>query len=192
MAEGLKQVCLPYMVRLRDEFGETVNLGRLHQGLICYIEVVPSEYALRLHETPGATVNLHASGLGKAILAFSPPELAKNLLKDHELQRYTPNTITDPEQLLAQFDEIRRAGYARDQGETMGLATCVATPILDTKGRAIAAISVSGPTSRFNPTSRSPVVESLLEAAKSDFVAATRSTLGGVDQGSARTEYIGF
>lgn len=165
LAEGLKHICLPFMIRLRDEFGETVNLGRLHQGLIRYIEVVPSEYALRLHETPGATVNLHASGLGKAILAFSPPDLAENLLRDHELQRYTQNTITDPDQLLAQLEEIRRSGYARDQGETMELATCVAAPILDSGGRVLAAVSISGPTSRFNPPNRSDVVERLLEAA---------------------------
>lgn len=186
LAEGLRQICIPHMVRLRDEFGETVNLGRLHQGLVHYLEVVPSEYALRLHEMRGATVNLHASGLGKAILAFSPAELAENLLRDHELQPLTENTVTDPDQLLAQLDEIRRLGYARDHGETTTFATCIAAPILDARNRAVAAISISGPTSRFNPPSQSDVVEALLKT-----TAAISEGLQRPGDGAAATDGIG-
>ncbi len=164
LAEGLKQISLPHMIRLRDTYGETVNLGRLHQGLVRYVEVVPSEYALRLHETPGATVSLHASALGKAILAFSPPNLAENLLRDHELEAFTRETITDLRQLLGGFEDVRCRGYARDRAETSSLATCVAAPILDSTDRAIAAMSVSGPTSRFDPPDKAPVIEDLLLA----------------------------
>ena len=164
LAEGLKQLSLPHMVRLRNKYGETVNLGRLHQGRVRYVEVVPSEFALRLHETPGATVSPHASGLGKAILAFSPPELAENLLQGQELEAFTRETITDLNVLLAGFEETRNSGYARDRGETASLATCVAAPILDSADRAVAAMSVSGPTSRFNPPDQAPVIEDLMLA----------------------------
>ena len=164
LAEGLKQLSLPHMIRLRDTYGETVNLGRLHLGQVRYVEVVPSEYALRLHETPGATVSLHATGLGKAILAFLPPTLAESLLRDHELEAFTRNTVTDPNQLLVQLEGIRTAGYARERGETTSLATCTAAPILDSAGRAFAAMSISGPTSRFDPPDGGPVIEDLLMA----------------------------
>ena len=164
LAEGLKQLSLPHMVSLRNKYGETVNLGRLHQGHVRYVEVVPSEYALRLQERPGATVSLHASALGKAILAFSPPEFSEHLLRGHELEAITRETITDLNALLAGFEEIRNSGYARDRGEASSQATCVASPILDSADRAVAAMSVSGPTTRFDPPDRAPVIEDLLLA----------------------------
>ena len=161
LEEGLKQLSLPYMVHLRDKYGETVNLGRLHQGRIRYVEVVPSESAVRLHETPGATVSLHSSALGKAILAFSPPELAECLLRGHELEAFTPETITNLNELLGQFEQIRRLGYARERGETSSLAACVASPILDSDEHAVAAMSVSGPITRFDPPDQATVIEDL-------------------------------
>ncbi len=164
LADGLTQMSLPHMVRLRDTYGETVNLGRLHQGQVRYVEVVPSEYALRLHETPGATVSLHASALGKAILAFATPGLAESLLRGQELEPLTRATITDANELIAGFEEIRSRGYARDRGEASSLATCVAAPILDAANRPVAAMSISGPTSRFDPPDRAPVIEDLLLA----------------------------
>lgn len=164
LAEGLKQVSLPHMLQLRDRYGETVNLGRLQQGRVRYVEVVPSEYALRLHEAPGATVDMHSSGLGKAILAFSPPALVENLLRDHDLKAYTRNTVTDLGELKEALGGVRELGYARDRGETSLLATCVAAPILDSEGHAVAAMSVSGPASRFDPPDGSPVIADLLLA----------------------------
>lgn len=162
--EGLRQVSLPYMTRLRDQYGETVNLGRRHQERVRYVEVVPSEFALRLHETPGATVPLHASSLGKAILAFSPREVAENLLRGHELEALTRHTVTDVDKLIVAFEQIQGRGYARDEGEIASLATCVAAPILDSDDHAIAAISISGPSSRFNPPDSASVIEDLVRA----------------------------
>ena len=71
--EALRHTALPHMLSLRDEFGETVNLGRIHLDKVVYLEVVPSEYALRLNERPGASVWAHASAMGKCILAAAPP-----------------------------------------------------------------------------------------------------------------------
>ncbi len=163
-AETLRRVALPEMLALRDQFHETVNLGRLELDKVMYIEVVPSEYALRLHERPGAFVPLHSSALGKAILAFSDPEFAAGLIRGRELERYTDATITDPDQFLEELKRVRRQGYAMDRGETHPWANCIAAPILDASGVALAAISISGPSSRFQPRKDSPVVESLIAA----------------------------
>lgn len=162
--EALRRAATPHMLRLRDEFGETVNLGQLHLDKVTYVEVVPSEYALRLHERPGATVDAHASALGKAILAFSTPEMVESLIRGRELQMFTRNTITNPDELLAELKRVKDRGYALDRGEVSMLATCVAAPILDGHGMALAALSVSGPSSRFNPRANAPVIESLMIA----------------------------
>lgn len=161
----LKLLALPQMLELRDRFGETVNLGRLHHDRVTYLEVVPSEFALRLHERPGESVSVHASALGKAILAFKPREFAESLLTSRKLEMFTRHTITDPAKLLEELDEVRRQGFAFDRGESSPLATCVAAPILGSDGDSIAALSISGPTSRFNPANSSPVIDSLILAA---------------------------
>ena len=85
---------------------------------VCYVEVVPSEYALRLHERPGATVFLHASALGKIILAYSDEDFARSLLAGRELQMLTRHTITDPSELMAEIKRARERGYAFDRAET--------------------------------------------------------------------------
>lgn len=165
--DALRRAAMPHMLALRDRYGETVNLGYLQLDKVTYAEVVPSEYALRLHERPGATVPLHASALGKIILAYSDQDLAASLLSGRDLPKLTRNTVTDPDELLAEIRRARDRGYAVDRGEISTLATCVAAPILGSAGTAIAAISISGPTSRFSPKKDAPVIESLLQAAAS-------------------------
>lgn len=162
--EAIRRASLPHMLELRNRFGETVNLGQLQLDKVVYVEVVPSEYALRLHERHGATVPLHASALGKAILAFSDEAFAADILSG-DLLALTPNTITDAEQVLRELKRIRDRGYALDKGEISSLATCVAAPILNEQRRAIAAISISGPASRFNPVKNSDVVDNLMKVA---------------------------
>ncbi len=188
ITEALRLAALPWMLKLRDEYGETVNLGWLQLDRVTYIEVVPSEFALRLHERPGASVCVHASALGKAILAFSPEEVVDSLLRGRELQMFTRNSITDPEQMIAELHRAHEHGYAFDRGETSLLATCVAAPILDARGVALAALSISGPTSRFNPRANSPVIESLLiatsEISKQFRARATPSSPPDVANGS--------
>jgi IclR family acetate operon transcriptional repressor len=163
-SESLKLAAMPCMLRLRDQFGETVNLGQLRHDKVVYLEVVPSEYALRLHERPGATVDAHASALGKAILAFSPPPVAESLVANRKLSMLTRKTITDPVEFSAELRRVRERGYAFDRGEASLLATCVGAPILDARGNALAGLSISGPSSRFNPKKDAPAVEGLLAA----------------------------
>jgi IclR family transcriptional regulator, acetate operon repressor len=162
-SEALRRAAMPYMLKLRDAFGETVNLGKLNLDKVTYIEVVPSEFALRLCERAGASVLAHASALGKAILAYTSSEVVRSLITTRELQSLTPNTITGHEEFLRELQRVRSRGFAIDKQETVLLANCIGAPILDGRGVAVAAMSISGPSSRFNPREKR-VVESLLEA----------------------------
>ncbi|HKR27106.1 MAG TPA: IclR family transcriptional regulator [Acidobacteriaceae bacterium] len=162
--EELRRLAFPVMLELRDKFGETVNLGVQQFDKVTYIEVVPSEFALRLQESRGASVPAHASALGKAILAFSPQEEVDRIVHQHNLEILTPHTITRPDDLLAEIKRVRTAGFAFDRGEGSLLAVCIGAPILDGEGNAVAAMSISGPASRFNPKRDSPVIAALLKA----------------------------
>jgi DNA-binding IclR family transcriptional regulator len=161
--ETIRSAALPHLLFLRDLYGETVNLGRMQLDKVVYIEVVPSDYALRFHERPGASVAWHSSALGKVIVAFADEEVVSGYMAAQDLQPLTRNTVTDPQQLRTELKRIRDRGYAFDRGETSLPATCVAAPIQDAAGRAVAAISISGPNSRFNPRKGAPVIESLLK-----------------------------
>ena len=163
-SEALRRLALPHMLDLRNNYGETVNLGIRHFDKVTYLEVVPSEFALRLEESRGASIFAHASALGKAILAFSPPDMVENLFRGRVLTMVTQNTICTIEGLIAEMKRVRAAGYAMDRGEGSLLATCVGAPIMDSHGTAVAAMSISGPASRFNPRKDSPVIGSLLKA----------------------------
>ncbi len=165
--ETLRHLAVPAMLDLRNRFGETVNLGVRQFDKVTYLEVVPSEFALRLQESRGASVPAHASALGKAMLAFSPEDVVKELIRGRQLAKVTPNTISSPEALLAELRRVAAAGVAFDRGEGSLLAVCIAAPILGPDGHALAALSLSGPASRFNPGKESPAVAALLKAVAS-------------------------
>lgn len=162
--DALRRAALPSMLKLRDQFGETVNLGQLQLDKMIYVEVVPSENALRLHERPGAIAPVHASALGKAVLAFLSQQTMEALLRDRDLEMLTRHTITGADKLIEELQRVRERGYAFDRGETSLLVTCVGAPILGTNDTPLGAMSISGPTSRFNPTDNSPVIDALLRA----------------------------
>jgi IclR family KDG regulon transcriptional repressor len=162
--ETLRFLAVPLMLELRNQYGETVNLGVRHFEKVTYLEVVPSEFALRLEEIRGHSVPAHCSALGKAILAFSPQNIVEDLVRGQELEIVTQNTISNPDEFLTEIKRVRNAGFAFDRGEHSLLAVCVGAPILGSHGNAVAAMSISGPASRFNPKKDSPVIASLLKA----------------------------
>jgi IclR family acetate operon transcriptional repressor len=164
--ESLRRIALPHMLKLRNAFGETVNLGQLQHDTVVYIEVVPSEYALKLSERPGATVWALSTALGRCILAFSPPSLVESLIRGRELPALTPFTITDPVKLAREFKKVRAQGYAVEVEESALQATCVGVPILNAEECAIAALSISGPTHRFRPAQDDSIALALIEAVR--------------------------
>lgn len=164
--ETLRRVALPHMLKLRNTFGETVNLGELQHDTVVYIEVVPSEYALKLSERPGATVWALSTALGRSVLAFSDAGVFESLIRGRELPSLTPFTITDPAKLARELEKVRSQGYAIEYEESALQATCIGAPILNGQGRAIAALSISGPTHRFRPAQDDSIATALVEAAR--------------------------
>ncbi|MBM3736836.1 MAG: IclR family transcriptional regulator [Acidobacteria bacterium] len=169
-SEPLRRAARPHMLKLRDLSGETVNLGLLDLDRVMYIEVVPSVHPLRLCERPGGWEYLHASALGKAMLAYCSPEFIDSMLDSRELPALTPKTVTAAAQLRAQLAEVRRSGYALDEEETTLLGNCVGVPLFDSAGAVVAALSISGPTSRFNPRE-----DNIIRALKAEAAAVSAS-----------------
>jgi DNA-binding IclR family transcriptional regulator len=127
---------------------ETVQLTlrRGFQGVI--IEVVESPEPLRVAPARGQSVPLHSGALAKAILAFLPKPEIDRYFASGPLQRFTPDTITDPTHLGRELARIRKRGYAVSRQEVVLGAGGVAAPIFDSTGQVIASIGVSAPLQR--------------------------------------------
>jgi DNA-binding IclR family transcriptional regulator len=162
-SQDLVTVAGPYLTALRDEFGETVNLGVLNGGSISYVDVRESSERFRLAERVGGSDPLHCTALGKAQLAFLPPNEVRDLMKRSGMKKYTAYTITSVGALQIQLKRIREAGYAVDDQESMLGAFCVATPILNAAKEPVAAISIAGPIIRFNESHLPKVSAALLK-----------------------------
>ncbi len=146
--DGLAQQAGPFLRELVRLTGESANLAVLDGPQAVYLAQVVPPRMVRMFTEVGNRVPLYASGTGKVLLAHLPADQREALLTQLELKQFTPHTITDREQLRIELDRIHQQGYARDNGEIEEGVQCVALPVRDTAGRVVAALSVSGPSSR--------------------------------------------
>ena len=147
-SSGLTTIARPYMERLHKITRETVYLTVLDGGDVVYLHQMLRDPSPDMLTVPGLRVPAHASALGKAMLAFSEPDIVDAALGDQPLERYTERTITDRALLDRALATVRGQGYAINLGEFMEGLICVAAPIFDDAGHVAGALSVSGPTLR--------------------------------------------
>lgn len=153
----------PYLVRLRDITGETANLTILDNAEIVYIAQEESNRLIRMFTKIGARIPLYCSAAGKVLLAFQPEEKRTSIIEILNFNKFTEKTVTDPTRLKKELRVIKDKGYAFDDEERELGVSCIAAPVFDFDGEVIAAISISGPTSRFDENSKQIFKESLLE-----------------------------
>jgi DNA-binding IclR family transcriptional regulator len=175
-AIDLRGVARPTLVDLHRRFGETVNLAVRDGAEIVYVDMIESSHGLRMAARIGGRDALHSTALGKAILAFLPPETRNDLLRG-ELPARTGQTITDPVCLRIELDRVRDCGFAEDREENERGARCIGAPVFDHRGAVAGAISISAPDSRLDDARAVVVAAAVIEGA----TAVTRR-LGGPDR----------
>lgn len=154
----------PAMHALMMATGETSNLGVQKQGDVMFIGQVETHESIRAFFPPGTLSPMPASGIGKALLSRLSDDALDRFLKTYPMVRFTEKTITEPKALRAEMSVIRDRGYAFDDEEkTLGMR-CVAAPILNIYGEAVAGLSVSGPTLRM-PTDKIATLGALVRDA---------------------------
>jgi IclR family transcriptional regulator, acetate operon repressor len=162
--EMLRARAHPWLEKLRDELGETTNLGVLDGNSVIYVDIVESRKSVRLAASRGGHDALHSTSLGKAIAAHLEEDRVRELLAQAGMPQWTPNTITTLDDYLVELRRVRRIGYAVDNGENEIDGRCVAVPILGT--RLPAALSLSAPASRFPQQQVESVAKKLRRAAE--------------------------
>ncbi|MFN8592758.1 MAG: IclR family transcriptional regulator [Thermomicrobiales bacterium] len=145
-------VARPLLAELREETQETVNCGLLDGNEIVYVAMLESPLGLRMAARLGGRDPAHSTSLGKAMLAFLPAEERERIVTSLlPLRALTPATIADPATLARDLSLTRERGYALDDQENESGARCVGVPVLDSAGRPLAGLSVSGPAARIDP-----------------------------------------
>jgi IclR family transcriptional regulator, acetate operon repressor len=139
------------MHSLMERTGETVNLGIEDAGEVVFISQVESHSALRAFFRAGSRAPIHASGVGKTLMAEMPEARVNEILYKRGLAKFTERTLVVPAELKAELAEIARRGWGVDDEERNLGMRCVAAPVFNEYGEAIAGISVSGPTVRITP-----------------------------------------
>ena len=140
----------PFMLRLMEDAGESVNLAVPEGGEAVFVSQVECREMMRMFVRLGARPPLHASGVGKALLAAMPEQHLDRLLGDDPLPTYTRSTLGTATALRADLARVRRRGYAVDDEEHAVGLRCVAATLHDEQGVALAALSLSGPRARIN------------------------------------------
>jgi IclR family acetate operon transcriptional repressor len=136
----------PYLAELVQATGETANMAMMDGDEIVYVAQVPSTHPMRMFTEVGRRVMAHRTGVGKVLLAQLPNNDIERLLTRTGMPASTPRTITSTSELLTQMEEIRRQGYAIDDGEQEIGVRCVAVPVPGAP--TLIALSVSGPEAR--------------------------------------------
>ena len=140
-SSALPAIAHPILEQLHQDTGRTINLMAYIGNSGVYLDIVSQENSQNLI---GSTDYLHATALGKAIMAFLPDEELTALLATITLKQVCKNTICDPEQLRNELILTRKRGFAIDDEEDHVGSRCVAAPLLTADGTVVGAISVSG------------------------------------------------
>ncbi|SMC52096.1 transcriptional regulator, IclR family [Kibdelosporangium aridum] len=162
---GLSEVSAPVMAELAATAHETVLLTRRVGDLVVCLDRAESEtHRVRISYERGSTLPINAGASALALLAWTPPEEARKVLEASPLQRFTPNTLTDVDELLARLAEIREAGYSVTRAEVDAEVLGVAAPIRDEAGTVVAAVSVAAVASRISTEDQPRLIEHVCKA----------------------------
>jgi IclR family acetate operon transcriptional repressor len=139
---------MPYLRKLRDQTRETANLAVVDDEKIIVLTRMESREIMRSLTKVGGRVAMVASGVGKSVLATYSDEDVNAIIRHHGMPRFTEKSIVRPSDLFRELERVRNQGYAVDDEEAcMGLR-CIAAVVYNDCSEPLAAISVSGMTSR--------------------------------------------
>lgn len=163
---NLRGAAEPELERLRTLTSETTRLGLLDGDHVLIIDQREFARPMRLGNGIGSRVTATASAIGKAMLAYRPPAELEPLLRQGSLDALTPNTISDLSEFRRDLDLVKARGYAVSVEEQFIGVSAVAAPILDHRGVALGAISITGASNRLTPDKLHALGREVIEAAR--------------------------
>ena len=146
----LTEAALPAMRWLSDQTSEAAHLGILSGSEGIVLERVIGRAMIKFYVERGTRFPLHTSGPGKVMLAFTPEAQRDDIIAGMKFERFQPWTISNRKDFLQCLDQVRNTGFATDVGEHLEGHHCLAAPIFDAEGNAIASLWITGPSQRLS------------------------------------------
>lgn len=153
----------PVLAHLREQTGESSQIGVLDGDEVVYVDRLESAHSLRLFTETGRRVPAHCTSSGKILLAHSPEPRREEFLQ-RPLARLTPHTVVDPAVLRDELTAVRARGWAEAINEREVGVASLAAPVRDVHGEVVAAISIGAPVARFGAVPRRRHARALVEA----------------------------
>lgn len=146
---AVQRIAEPVLKALNRSTGETINLSVLSGDEVVYVLRFPSRHVVSVDLQVGARLPAYCTAPGRAILAFLEEEKARRLVGAGPLEKRTAATVTDPEAIQSILTEVRRSGYAMNDQEAFEGDISIAAPVLDGRGRPVAAVNAAVPSPRW-------------------------------------------
>ncbi|TBG55877.1 IclR family transcriptional regulator [Rhizobium leguminosarum] len=144
-ATPLPALLQPHLDHLSERAGQSASASVLDGTDIVYIARASQRRVMSINLTPGSRLPAYCASMGRVLLAALPESEVRAILARSELKQNTPNTKTDPDELIAEFRRVRTEGYAIiDQELEIGLCS-IAVPIDNDRGETVAAINIGAP-----------------------------------------------
>ena len=162
----VRGVALPIMRRLTHQTGLTCHLAILDGPDAVYIEKVEPEGFIRMDTWVGRRMRVHATSVGKALVAHITQDQLEQILRRSGMEKRTPKTITTLPRLLKELEKVRTQGYAVDDEENNLGARCMGAPVFNDRGLIEAGLGLSGTAQQVSPQTMPRIVEVLKDAAR--------------------------
>jgi IclR family KDG regulon transcriptional repressor len=163
---SLVERSVPILNHLVQELSMVSHLAILSEDQVVYLESRRQDWYSGYYYPTGRSGDAHSTALGKVLLAFLPDDQCNTLVNRLNLVSRTPYTITDRDEFKRHLDTIRQRGYAIDEQESSLDSYCVAAPIRNPAGHAIAALSVSTSPSAVRHENLERMIQAVIRGAK--------------------------
>ena len=147
---GLLTRARPFLEKLLSASGETAYLVYLDKTHIVYVAAMESSQPVHVASRRGARLPAYCTASGKALIAGLPDAELDHLFPEGTMQSFTDRTSSSMTTLKKELQQVIRQGYAVDNEEYDREVCCVAAPVFGSTGRAVGALSISGPAFRMS------------------------------------------
>ncbi len=163
--EQLRWQALPPLQDLAQATGETIHVGILYDGGAICVQAVDGTHVVRTQSLLGKRSPVHASAMGKILLAHLPDSEVQAMFSDRALSRFTPNTITSLAALQRSLRRARKDGWVLDNEEMEVGVRCIGAPIRNAGNQVCAALAISAPAARMEAARTQQLIPLILAAA---------------------------
>lgn len=164
--QHVREVAMPHLRQLMIATKLTVHMGILERGEAILVAKLDPPGVTGLSTWLGRRMDVHCTGVGKALIAWLPPDELQQLLRSRVFARHNENTTVSVRRLLQELESVRSLGYATDDEEDELGYRCLGVPIFGEDGRVAAAISVAGSLLQVTSENTKPLVGHLLRVAE--------------------------